>query len=221
MKQPGDAAVILLHQALEVDSEGPNTLLACGNWFNDHQCWADAAETYGDYLQHRPSWYIEGRYVDALLRSDRVDEAIERLQHMRAIPMLADDSQASLTANLALAFLLKNDPGQALALASSASLQKRNLGEGLQQCLYLRAASRYLSGQKAKAIADLDRLYAVNASYPNLGEAKAEMQAGSYAVAPPKPYPDWYPHQLLEPEAEAPIAAADDIPGRVSQAPPT
>jgi hypothetical protein len=60
-------------------------------------------------------------------------------------------------------------------------------------CLYLRGVGRYLDGDRRQAIADLERLYAVNPAYPDLMAEKAAMEAGTFVFAPAKPYPDWYP----------------------------
>jgi hypothetical protein len=64
-------------------------------------------------------------------------------------------------------------------------LQKHNLGIGLQQCLYYRAVSQYLLGDTARGVADLERLYAVNASYPDVVDDKVAMQAGTFVLNSP------------------------------------
>lgn len=216
---PGDQTVLALHQAIALDPHGPKTLTACGEWFSENKCWEDAAECFGGVLHAKADWEVEAKYSKALLMAGRIDEAIPRLEQHRQLSWITDESRASMSSALAAAYLAKGDASQALALVSQEALGKHVLDIGLQQCLYFRAVSRYLLGQRAKAIGDLDRLYAVNSSYPGLAEAKAEMTGGTYTFQLPKPYPDWYPHaaqaeghsQPGQPEFEAGEVSAFEV----------
>jgi tetratricopeptide (TPR) repeat protein len=214
-QMPGDQAVALLHDALEIDPAGPGTLRAGGDWFQQHECWEDAAYAYGAYLHQRADWDVEAAYIKCLVAAGRLDEAIPRLDHLRMLPMLEDESRASIISILALALLHKGDATQALAVVGTAPLWKHNLGGGLQQCLRMRAAAQYLLGRKSQAIADIDRLYAVNPLYPDVQGTKAEMMAGAFRIEAPKPYPDWYPHSAFVDDpsdtAEPPVNKEDRV----------
>ena len=227
---PPPAAVHLLNEAIEADPQGPKTLRACATWFYDHQCWQDAAEAYAGLLHAQSDWESERRYVTCLLAANRPDEAIPRLEHLRSTSPADDYVQAALLGQLATAYLLKGDLGQATAFIDLAPLQKRNLDAALQGCLYLRATVRYLSGDRRRAIADLERLFAVNPAMPGVTDSKAAMQAGTFKFSEPNPYPDWYPadqresglpsesaeqHELTPPHIES----VDKEPSPVAQAP--
>lgn len=186
------SAVDLLNQALEIDPHGLKTLRACAGWFTDHQCYQDAAEAYAGILHVQADWQAERRYVACLLSAGRADEAIPRLEHMRTNP-LGETIEGEVLSELATAYLIKNEPGQALAFVNLAPLQKRTLELALQSCLYLRAVGRYLTGDRRLGIADLERLYAINPSFPEVMASKSAMESGDFSFAPPKPYPDWYP----------------------------
>jgi tetratricopeptide (TPR) repeat protein len=213
---PGDQAVIELHEAIALDPNGAKTLTACGDWFAENKCWEDAAECFGGALHAKADWGLEAKYTEALVMGGRIDEAIPRLEQHRQLSWLTVESRASMSSALAAAYLAKGDPSQALALVSEEPLRKHELDSGLQQCLYMRAASQYLLGQRAKAIGDIDRLYAINSGYSGLAEAKAEMTAGNFTFGLGKPYPDWYPHTAIpalssEPELSelGPTSTAD------------
>src|SRR6266852_831859 len=195
---PPPAAVHRLNQAIEVDPQGPKTLRACASWFYDHQCWQDAAEAYAGILHVQSDWESERRYVTCLLAANRPDEAMPRLEHLRSVNPADDVVQAALLGQLATAYLLQGDLGQAAAFIDLAPLQKRNLDAALQGCLYLRATVRYLSGDRRRAIADLERLYAVNPAMPGVSDSKVAMQTGTFKLSEPNPYPDWYPAELRE-----------------------
>ena len=208
---PPPAAVHLLNQAIEVDPHGPKTLRACASWFSDHQCWQDGAEAYAGLLQTQSDWESERRYVTCLLAANRPDEAIPRLEHLRSISPADDHVQAALLGQLATAYLVKGDLGQAAAFIDLAPLQKRNLDAALQACLYLRSTVRYLSGDRRRAIADLERLYAVNPAAPGVSDSKAAMQAGTFMFSAPQPYPDWYPPDQKERGLSSGAAEAEEL----------
>ena len=57
------------------------------------------------------------------------------------------------------------------------------LGDGAQQCLFVRGISQYQAGHHADAISDLDRLYAMSPMFGGLVETKAAMQGGTYTLS--------------------------------------
>jgi Protein of unknown function (DUF4236) len=191
--EPG-ASLALLHEAIDTDPEGKDTLLACATWFFDRQCWADAVDAYAGYLHIASTPYYETRHAQALIGAGHLDEAAAELGHLRS-EGLDESDQALVLSQLALTFALKGDPGQGLAFANEAGLQKHVLSPGAQRCLMMRGICRYLGGQKAKGIEDIERLYAISSSTEVL-ELKTRMQNGTYQVDVPKPYPDWYPPKV-------------------------
>lgn len=215
LAQPVDA-VNLFHQALELDPHGFKTLSAAASWFSGHQCYQDAAEAYAGILHLRADFGAEQKYIASLLGAGRADEAIPRLEHLRAMGSPGDGSEASVLGSLATAYFIKGDPAQAMAFIGVAPLQKRNLDPQLQVCLYLRSVGRYLSGDHRRAIADLERLYAVNPDFPDVISSKTEMQAGNFTIDMAKPYPDWYPtshrEAALASESEADLALPAPLP---------
>ncbi|PZR66118.1 MAG: hypothetical protein DLM66_13935 [Candidatus Dormiibacter spiritus] len=78
----------------------------------------------------------------------------------------------------------------------------------------MRAACKFLQGQRAQAIADIDRLYAVNPEYPNVTEEKRGMLAGTFKLEPPQHFPDWYPNDVTASSvAEAAAQVSPDASG--------
>src|ERR1700680_4297906 len=61
------AAVALLHEAIDTDPAGKETLCECASWFYDRQCWADAADAYAGYLHIDTKPYYEIRHVKCLI----------------------------------------------------------------------------------------------------------------------------------------------------------
>ena len=178
-------APTLLKQALAIDSDNPEALAANADWMFDNHQWAGAADLFERYLRHAPGdWLAEGHAANAWLNAGNADAAIPHFLHIREHPFLTDDSRASLTAGLAMAYLRKGDAHQALDLARSAPLQRHNLGEGLQQCLFLRALAYYEIGQHSHAINDLDRLAGVNPTFANVNEVRNEMLTGTLKLDP-------------------------------------
>jgi tetratricopeptide (TPR) repeat protein len=201
LAQPVDA-VGLFNQALEVDPHGLKTLSAAASWFSQNQCYQDAAEAYAGILHLGSALYAdlsaERKYVACLLGAGRVDEAIPRLEHMRALSTAGDSLEVAVLAELATAYLQKGQTSQAMAFIDLAPLQKRNLDTPLQLCLYLRGVGRYLDGDHRRAIADLERLYAVNPTFPDLIASKAAMESGTFVFESARPYPSWYPIEHRE-----------------------
>jgi tetratricopeptide (TPR) repeat protein len=190
---PLPEAVHIYHQAIDADSTGRATLKTAGDWFFQHSCWSDAADAYAGYLHLEKSVQVEHDYAVSLLASGHTDEAIAEFQSIAAgygqVP-------GQLTAELAGAFLAKGDASQALAIAKQASLQRHQLDDGLQRALLARAFAEYMLGQKAKAIQDLERLYAVNPNFPRLSEIKEKMAGGTFEVEAPVARPSWYPSEV-------------------------
>jgi hypothetical protein len=183
-------AEALLGQALGIDNDNPEALAANADWRFDNHQWAAAADLFERYLAHVPEdWLAEGHAANAWLNSGNADAAIPHFLHVRENPFLTDDSRASVTAGLAMAYLHKGDPKQALELARSAPLQRHNLGDGLQQCLFLRALAAYLAGQHSRAISDMDRLAGINPAFPNLHEVRNEMLTGAFRLESSAPNP--------------------------------
>ncbi len=176
-------AEALLGQALSIDNDNPEALAANADWRFDNHQWAAAATLFDRYLAHVPEdWLAEGHAGNAWLNAGDPDAAIPHFLHVREKPFLTDDRRASITAGLAMAYLRKGDPKQALELARSAPLQRHNLGDGLQQCLFMRAVAAYLAGQHSRAIGDMDRLAGINPGFPNLDEVRNEMLTGTFKL---------------------------------------
>jgi len=176
----GAEAKALLDRASLLHPGSSEVTVAYAQWYFDQQQWDQAVVNYAEYLKVAPDdWIARGHWAQALLNAGHWDEAITALQSMRQAP-LDDDARASVGAHLALAFLHKNDAPQGLEIAKAENLRAQHLGPGQLQCLFTRALASYLCGQRAKAIADLDRLYATDPSFGGLAETKAAMQAGTY-----------------------------------------
>jgi len=175
----------LLGQALAIGGDNPEALAANADWRFDNRQWAEAAALFERYLGHAPDdWLAEGHAANAWLNAGNSDAAIPHFLHVREHPFLTEDSRASLTAGLAMAYLRKGDTHQALDLARSAPLQRHRLEEGSQQCLFVRALAYYLAGQHSHAISDLDRLSTINPEYVNLNDIRNEMLTGTFALEP-------------------------------------
>jgi len=108
-------------------------------------------------------------------------------QQVLAGPLTVDeDSHAEIVHSLAIAFLGKNDVDQALAILRGQPLQRHTLSDQLASCLHLRGVCEYLAGQRTRAIADLDRLYAM--APERLGSVQQEtaaMQEGRFVYELP------------------------------------
>jgi len=181
-----DHADAYLEQALAIDSESPEALAASAESQFLKGDWTKAADLYERYLAKSPGdWQAEGHLGCAELNAGRSDQAITHLQKLRSLDFLADDSRYTITNVLAAAFLYKNDTDQTLELIKTLPLQRHNLDPHLQESLLLRALAHYQLGQRAEALKDLDRLYALNFDYPSLLDTKEKMKAGTYGLPPP------------------------------------
>jgi tetratricopeptide (TPR) repeat protein len=118
--------------------------------------------------------------ANSLLRQGRWLEAISLLDQVRQHPRLEPDSKYSAIAFLAMAYVAIGECHQARALAGSAPVEQRALSAGLQQCLFMRGIARYLLGERAQALRDLERVYAANPSFKGIQEAKAGMVSGTF-----------------------------------------
>ena len=203
-------AVGLLHNAIDTDPDGRETLSSCANWFYSHECWADAADAYAALLRISSSSMYEMNYAAALTKAGHLDEALAELQHLLAATVAGSDHDEVLS-QLAFIFCTKGDPSQGLAFANQADLRKRKLTTGGERSLRMRAVCRYLLGQKAAARDDLDRLYAMSAS-SDIAEMKTRMSDGSFELDAPKPYPDWYPSAVSVMEGPEVEAVPDEHP---------
>jgi hypothetical protein len=175
----------LLDAAAAVLPADPEVLASQAAWNVGQLHWDAAVDLYARYLAQVPADPVaRGQYARALLMDTRVDEAIAQFLQVRAL-LLDDESEASITSLLTMAWLMKGDAHQALAIVKEAPLQRRTLGEGLKQCLRYRAIAQYMVGNTARAVADMERLYAVNPAYPEVTADKAAMQAGTFSLATP------------------------------------
>jgi hypothetical protein len=182
---PEIAKAQLDRAAAKLPDDDPEVLAPLAAWNAEQHNFASASDLYSRYLSRAPGdSAARGQYARCLLLSGHPDQAIEQFVQIRALA-LDDESQASITTFLAIAQLTKGDGNQALAILKEAPLQRRNLGPGLQQCLLYRAVAQYLVGSTARAVADLDRLYAVNPLYPDIAEDKAAMKAGAFMLEGP------------------------------------
>lgn len=174
-----DQAGVLLPQALILGPDNAEALAANAEHHFDQHDWQAAAELYERYLAIAPQdWLAEGHAANAWLNSGHPDAAIPHFITIREKPFLTDDSRASITAGLAMAFLHKGDARQALDLARSEPLQRHSLEEGMQQCLFVRALAHYQLGQHSQGISDLDRLAGINPTFASLNQMRNEMLQG-------------------------------------------
>jgi len=172
-----------LGQAAAIQPDSPEVLAPLAEYYYTANRWADAARTFDHYLQMAPTdWLALGHCGMAYLSAGNYGEAIARIVSLRENAPLQPDSHASASGHLALAYLHKEDAGQAVAIAKQENLRARVLGGGGQQCLFVRAVAQYMAGSHSAAIADLDRLYAMNPSFGALAETKAAMVAGTFTL---------------------------------------
>jgi len=173
----------LLHQAATLLPNNAEVLGPLAEYRFSQQQWTEAAQTFEQYLLLAPTDLVAlGHCGLACLNGADYDGAITHLTQLRESAALTPDSHASASAHLALAFLHKGDSEQAVAIAKQENLRVRTLGDGGQQCLYVRAVGQYIAGSHAAAISDLDRLYAMNPTFDGLVAAKAAMAAGTFAL---------------------------------------
>jgi hypothetical protein len=176
-------AVDFLDQAVGIDGASAQTLGPAADCHFQNGDWSRAAELLERYLAKAPNDDVARAHLGiAYLNANEPDAAIRNLQTARSAAPLGEEGQHSLTAALSLAFVKRGDPQQALELAKTAPLQRRQLTPALQQCLFVRALSFYFLGQRVRAASDLDRLYAQNPDYPGLLEMKNEVRLGTLTL---------------------------------------
>ena len=181
-KNPAQAEA-LLQQAAQLLPNNTEVLGPMAEYYFAKQDFADASRCFEAYLELAPQdWLAQAHCAQSYLHTKEYDAAITHLVELRQNAPLAADSHASISAHLALAYLHKGDVQQGLEIAKAEALRQRVLGDGGQECLFVRAASQYLAGHHAQGIADLDRLYAMNPAYQGLSEAKGQMQGGTFRV---------------------------------------
>lgn len=184
-REPANAAE-LLASAMAVDPHNPEALGPMAELHSARGDDAGALPLYREYCQRVPSdWLARGHFAMAALRCNQVDEAITQLDAIRTNAPLAEDSLASVVAHLAYAHLCREDPQQALALLDNAGTHPGAGAPGAQQCLFYQGVCEYMLGRTSIAIAQLDRLYAINPSYDGLRAAKDGMAAAIYELLLP------------------------------------
>jgi tetratricopeptide (TPR) repeat protein len=172
----------LLQQALTIDPENPEALAACAEDAYQAHDWAVASSLYERYLIKAPDdEQAEMHLGFSYLNAGDLDPALQHLEKIRAKSDASD--RPGLVNAVAVAFLKKGDPGQALEILKTLPLRRQNLEEALQQGLFLRSMAHYGLHQASGALTDLDRLYAINPEYPGLAVARDAMKVGTFSVS--------------------------------------
>ena len=184
-REPANAAA-LLAEAATIDPHSPEVLGPLAELRLRQGDAAAALPIYREYCERVPGdWVARAHLAAAALQCNLVDEAIATFTAVLGGAPLATDERASVTAHLAYAYLCKEDPEQALELLRGTRLGRARPGPGVEQCLFHQAVCEYLLGRTAAAIHDLDRLYAMNLSFPGTQQAKAAMFDGTYRLLLP------------------------------------
>lgn len=184
---PAEGAA-LLDRAAQVHSESPELIAARAELAYRQGAWSDSAQMYGQYLALAPSdGLARAHYAHACLMAGLYDQGVVAFQQLLTGPQaLGEDERADLARSLALAFLGKGDNEQALEVMRAQPLQRHSLSATLAACLFLRAVCEYLLGRLARAVTDLDRLYAMSpGSMSEMQQVKATMQAGTFVYTLP------------------------------------
>lgn len=176
----------LLARAAAIDAHSPEVLGPLAELKRSAGDNAGALLLYREYCAKVPDdWLARGHCALAALECNQVDEAIADLEAVRQGAPTTDDSTGSVVAHLAYAYLCKEDPVQAMSLIQSVPARSGRLGPGSQQCLYDQAVCRYMLGNTDGALADLDRLYAINPRYEGLGATKDAMRTQTFELVLP------------------------------------
>jgi len=170
----------LIARAVQVMPGSPELAKSLATlYFNQSDCAAAlpylrqwAAASNGD-----PRVY--GALASAALECGDVDEAITAIERVRDDMRLSRDGRAMATAHLAYAHLCAGNPQLAFTLLGGISGPE---GRGMQESLFFRAIAKYFLGYASLAIADLERLRDINASYPGLDATRDAMQSGTYQL---------------------------------------
>lgn len=172
----------LLQQAINIDPENPEALAACAENAYQTGDWSKASELYKHYLLKAPDdEQAELHLGFSYLNGEEVDAALPHLEKIRA--RSAPGQRPGLINAVAVAFLKKGDPNQAMEILKTLPLRRQNLDELLLQGLFLRSIAHYGLHQTNAAMSDLDRLYAINPAYPDLGVVRDAMKSGTFSVA--------------------------------------
>jgi tetratricopeptide (TPR) repeat protein len=184
-RRPREAAE-LLGRAQAIDPHSAEVLGPLAELKRAQGDRAAALQLYREYCAKAPDdWLARGNCATVALQCNQVDEAIADLVALRQSAPTTDDSTGSVVAHLAYAYLCKEDPQQAVSLVESVKARSGALGPGSQQCLFYHAVARYMLGNTDRALADLDRLYAVNPRYDGLQAVKDAMREQSYELILP------------------------------------
>ena len=182
------AGAALLDRAGQVHGETPELLAARAELAYRQADWPAAAQLAARYLALAPGDMLARiHYAHACLMAGGYDQAITAFEQVLAAqPGLGDDERADIARSLAIAFLARGDTEQALEVVRAQPLQRHSLSPALAACLFLRAVCEYLLNRRARAISDLDRLYATSSqSTVPVQQIKAAMTAGTFAYALP------------------------------------
>jgi tetratricopeptide (TPR) repeat protein len=172
----------LLEQAISIDPENPEALAACAEQAYQTEEWAKASGLYEHYLLKAPEdEQAELHLGFSYLNDGAVDAALQHLEKIRARSVPGE--RPGLINAVAIAFLKKDDPNQALEILKTLPLRRQNLDEVLLQGLFLRSITHYLLHQTSAAMSDLDRLYAINPGYPGLAVVRDAMKSGTFSAA--------------------------------------
>ena len=171
-----------LQEAINLDPENPEALAACAENAYQSQDWPKAGEFYEHYLQKAPDDEQAELHLGlSYLNSGQVDAALQRLEKIRA--RSSPGERPGLIDAVAIAFLQKGDPSQALEILKTLPLRRQTLDQLLQQGLFLRAMAHYCLHQTSSAMTDLDRLYAISPEYPGLAAVREAMKSGTFSVS--------------------------------------
>jgi tetratricopeptide (TPR) repeat protein len=171
-----------LQLAINIDPENPEALAACAENAYQTEDWSKASDLFEHYLLKAPEdEQAELHLGFSYLNGGNVDEALRHLEKIRA--RSAPGERPDLINAVAVAFLKKGDPNQALEILKTLPLRRQNLDELLLQGLFMRSIAHYELHQASAAISDLDRLYAINPAYPDLGTVRDAMKSGTFSVA--------------------------------------
>lgn len=181
-QQNADGRHDLVQKALAIDPENPEALAACAEDAYQRQDWPAASGLYERYLNKAPDDEQAELHLGlSYLNAGNLDPALQHLEKIRA-KSTASDRPALFNA-VAIAFLKKGDPGQALEILKTLPLRRQKLDEVLQLALLLRSIAHYELHQTGAAMSDLDRLYAISPEYPQLAMVRDTMKAGTFSVS--------------------------------------
>jgi hypothetical protein len=183
--QDMNASEVLRQQALSVDPNCAQAIFDQAEHFYYRGSYAAAATMFNRYLTLVPSHlFARSQLADALSRDHQTDSALAVLMQLRGVPYYDESDQAAITAKMAWAFIDKGQYNQAIELANSVIGQKRNFSPGQLDCLFVRAVAGNMLGQRARALRDIDRLYALDPSYPNLESLRQSLLLATDPVIP-------------------------------------